>query len=85
MVRQLAPGEFGLPLEIYAFTNDVRWAVYESIQSDIFDHILAVAGEFGLRVFQNPTGHDLCCTRGNSPVKSPLTPPRYGRPRNTPP
>lgn len=59
MVRQLAPGEYGLPLEIYAFTNDVRWVVYESIQSDIFDHILAVAPEFGLRVFQNPTGHDM--------------------------
>lgn len=59
MVRQLAPGEYGLPLEIYAFTNDVRWTVYESIQSDIFDHILAVAPEFGLRVFQNPTGHDM--------------------------
>jgi len=59
MVRQLAPGEHGLPLEIYAFTNDVRWTVYESIQSDIFDHILAVAPEFGLRVFQNPTGHDM--------------------------
>jgi miniconductance mechanosensitive channel len=59
MVRQLAPGEFGLPLEIYAFTNDVRWLNYEAIQSDIFDHILAVAPEFGLRVFQNPSGHDM--------------------------
>jgi len=59
MVRQLAPGEYGLPLEIYAFTNDTRWVVYEAIQSDIFDHILAVAPEFGLRVFQNPTGHDM--------------------------
>jgi miniconductance mechanosensitive channel len=59
MVRQLAPGEFGLPLEIYAFTDDVRWVVYESIQADIFDHILAVAPEFGLRVFQNPSGHDM--------------------------
>lgn len=59
MVRQLAPGEFGLPLEIYAFTNDVRWVHYEAIQSDIFDHVLAVAPEFGLRVFQNPSGHDM--------------------------
>jgi miniconductance mechanosensitive channel len=58
MVRQLAPGEYGLPLEIYAFTNDIRWTVYESIQADIFDHIFAVAPEFGLRVFQNPTGSD---------------------------
>ena len=59
MVRQLAPGEHGLPLEIYAFTSDVRWVNYEAIQSDIFDHVLAVAPEFGLRVFQNPSGHDM--------------------------
>jgi miniconductance mechanosensitive channel len=59
LVRQLGHSEHGLPLEIYAFTNDVQWAVYESVQSDIFDHLLAVAPEFGLRVFQNPTGADL--------------------------
>lgn len=59
MVRQLAPSEHGLPLEIYAFTNDIRWAMYESIQSDIFDHLFAVAPEFGLRIFQNPSGNDL--------------------------
>lgn len=58
MVRQLAPSEHGLPLEIYAFTNDIRWDVYESIQSDIFDHLFAVAPEFELRVFQNPSGND---------------------------
>lgn len=59
MVRQLGHSEHGLPLEIYAFTNDVQWAVYESVQSDIFDHLFAVAQEFGLRVFQNPSGADL--------------------------
>lgn len=59
IVRQLAPTENGLPLEIYAFTNDVRWDVYETIQADIFDHLFAVAQEFGLRVFQNPSGNDL--------------------------
>jgi len=59
MVRQLQPVETGLPVEIYAFTNDINWVVYEGAQSDIFDHILAVAQEFGLRVFQNPTGYDL--------------------------
>jgi miniconductance mechanosensitive channel len=59
LVRQLAPAEHGLPLEIYAFTNDIRWAVYESIQADIFDHLFAVAPEFGLRLFQNPSGNDL--------------------------
>ncbi len=59
MVRQLASGENGLPLEIYCFTNDTRWANYEAIQSDIFDHIFAVAPEFGLRIFQKPSGHDM--------------------------
>ena len=59
MVRQLAHSEHGLPLEIYAFTNSVQWPVYESVQSDIFDHLFAVAPEFGLRVFQNPSGADL--------------------------
>ncbi len=58
MVRQLEPTEHGLPLEVYAFTNDIRWEVYESIQSNIFDHLFAVAPEFGLRVFQNPSGND---------------------------
>jgi miniconductance mechanosensitive channel len=58
LVRQLAPTENGLPLEIYAFTNDIRWDVYETIQSDIFDHLFAVATEFGLHLFQNPSGND---------------------------
>lgn len=59
MVRQLQPEETGLPLEVYAFVNDINWIAYEGVQSDIFDHILAVASEFGLRIFQNPTGFDL--------------------------
>ncbi|GKV56521.1 membrane protein [Sporosarcina sp. NCCP-2222] len=58
MVRQLAPGENGLPIEIYAFANSTQWTYYETVQADIFDHLFAVAGEFGLRVFQNPTGSD---------------------------
>jgi len=59
MVRQLAPGPEGLPLEIYCFTNTTEWAVYEDIQSDIFDHLLAIVPEFGLRLFQKPAGSDL--------------------------
>ncbi|AIQ33362.1 MULTISPECIES: mechanosensitive ion channel family protein [unclassified Paenibacillus] len=59
IVRQLAPGDNGLPLEIYAFSNDINWGVYESVQADIFDHIFAVMPTFGLRAFQNPTGHDI--------------------------
>ncbi|KAA0546327.1 mechanosensitive ion channel [Bacillus sp. BGMRC 2118] len=66
LVRQLPPGEHGLPIEIYAFTKDTRWAVYEDVQSDIFDHLLAVAGEFELKVFQNPSGNDLKNLAGES-------------------
>ena len=55
-VRQLAPGEHGLPIEIYVFCNDTVWANYEAIQADIFDHILSVVPEFDLKVFQIPTG-----------------------------
>jgi miniconductance mechanosensitive channel len=58
LVRQLAPTEHGLPLEIYVFCKDKVWANYEAIQADIFDHILAVVPEFDLRVFQHPTGSD---------------------------
>jgi miniconductance mechanosensitive channel len=58
LVRQLQPTDKGIPIEIYVFSNDQRWANYESIQSDIFDHILAVIPEFELRVFQSPTGDD---------------------------
>ncbi len=59
LVRQLQPGEAGLPLEIYVFVNDVRWAVYESVQADIFDHLIAILPEFDLRLFQAPSGSDL--------------------------
>lgn len=59
IVRQLSPGPDGLPLEIYCFTNTTEWAVYEDIQSDIFDHLLAIVPEFGLRLFQKPAGSDL--------------------------
>lgn len=58
LVRQLPPGEHGLPIEIYVFSKDKAWANYEAIQADIFDHILAVVPEFDLRVYQNPTGAD---------------------------
>jgi len=58
LVRQLQPTAHGLPIEIYVFTNDTNWIAYEGIQADIFDHILAAAQEFDLRIFQNPTGAD---------------------------
>ncbi len=59
LVRQLDPTPEGLPLEIYCFTNTTAWGPYEGIQSDIFDHLLAILPEFGLRVFQNPSGVDM--------------------------
>lgn len=58
MVRQLDPGPTGLPIEIYIFTTTTAWEEYEAIQASIFDHLLAAVPEFGLRVFQNPTGAD---------------------------
>jgi miniconductance mechanosensitive channel len=59
LVRQLEATPTGLPIQVYVFTNDIAWANYESIQGDIFDHILAIAPEFGLRVYQNPSGYDV--------------------------
>jgi len=58
LVRHLQPTDKGLPVEIYVFSKDQAWAKYEAIQADIFDHILAILPEFGLRVFQDPTGSD---------------------------
>lgn len=58
MVRQLAPGSDGLPLEIYCFTSNTALAEYEATQSDIFDHLLAILPDFGLNVFQAPSGRD---------------------------
>ncbi len=59
MVRQLAPAEHGLPIEIYVFSNDIVWANYEGIQADIFDHFLSVLPEFNLSAYQAPSGADL--------------------------
>ena len=59
LVRQLQPTETGLPLEIYCFTSTVAWGEYEAIQSDIFDHLLAILPEFGLGLYQQPGGADV--------------------------
>lgn len=59
LVRQLAPGPEGVGIEVYAFSNDQVWANYEALQGDIFDHIISVLPDFGLRPFQNPAGSDL--------------------------
>lgn len=59
MVRMMQPTAEGVPLELYCFTNTTAWVDYEAIQSDIFDHLLAILPEFGLRSFQAPGGADL--------------------------
>ena len=78
MVRQLSPTADGLPLEIYCFTNTVAWTQYEAIQSDIFDPLLAIGPEFGLRVFQHPSGGDMrdwCASLGQRGEESKPTAP----------
>jgi len=52
IVRHLEPAETGLPLELYMFTSDTRWAEYENVQADIFDHLLSLVPEFGLEIYQ---------------------------------
>ncbi len=65
LVRQLAPGPKGVPLEIYVFTKTTEWVRFEAIQADIFDHLLASVDYFDLRVFQEPTGMDFNALAGN--------------------
>lgn len=59
MVRQLQPDAHGIPLELYFFSTEKTWIPYENVQSDVFDHVLAIIPEFGLRVFQSPAGSDV--------------------------
>jgi miniconductance mechanosensitive channel len=79
LVRQLAPGPTGLPLEIYAFTKTVDWLEYEAIQAEILDHLIGAMPQFDLRVFQEPTGADLRTLIKQSWVRSPLA--RGDKPR----
>lgn len=55
----MQPTETGIPLELYFFSAIKDWVPYEEVQADVFDHVLAIIPEFGLRVFQNPSGEDL--------------------------
>ena len=73
LTRQLAPGPEGVPIEVYCFSNDTAWANYEGFQADIFDHLIAVLPEFGLRPFQSPAGSDFAKAMGGGaapPVSS---------------
>ncbi len=67
LVRQLAPGAQGLPLQIYCFTSTTAWAAYEAIQSDIFDHLIAIMPAFHLSQFQEPSSWDSALAIGNLP------------------
>lgn len=69
MIRQLQPTPQGLPLELYFFSADTAWVAYEHLQADVFEHILAVMPEFGLKVFQAPAGNDFH-TLPNTPGKA---------------
>ncbi len=74
LVRQLPPGPDGIPIEIYCFSNDTDWGRYEAFQADIFDHVIAVLPEFGLRPFQEPTGADWREAGGLHPSGAPSAP-----------
>ena len=65
IVSQLQPTEKGLPLEIYAFSNQIAWKDYEAIQSDIFDHLIAILPDFGLKIYQAPSGYDMQISLSN--------------------
>ncbi len=67
LVRQLQPQPEGMPIEIYCFTRTTNWDEYEAIQGDIFDHLLAILNEFGLRAYQRPGGADLASRVAEAP------------------
>jgi miniconductance mechanosensitive channel len=59
MVRHLQPTEKGIPMELYFFSSIKDWVIYETIQADVFDHVLAVIPEFDLQIFQELSGSDV--------------------------
>ena len=65
MVRQMEPTTEGIPVEIYCFTTTTEWPVHESIQSEVFDYLIASIPQFGLKLFQRPSGMDLNLTNPN--------------------
>jgi miniconductance mechanosensitive channel len=78
MVRTMEPTPEGVPIEVYCFAADTSWVPYESTQSDVFDHLLTILPEFGLRLYQNPSGNDMRVglgQRSDVGVLAPLAPP----------
>ena len=71
LVRQLQPNSDGVPIEIYCFTNTTDWNRYEAIQADIFDHMMAILPEFGLRIFQNESDY---AQQAPQPASAPQAP-----------
>ena len=69
MVRQLSPTEYGIPLQIYAFSANKQWVKYENIQSDIFDHVFAVVTMFDLKIYQKPSSNTLEKVNGNVDIE----------------
>jgi miniconductance mechanosensitive channel len=59
MVRHREPAGNGLPLQVYAYTSNNSWVPYEHIQSEIFEHLLAILKEFDLKIYQQPSGDDI--------------------------
>ncbi|MNV96092.1 Miniconductance mechanosensitive channel YbdG [compost metagenome] len=72
LVRQLAPNEHGLPLELYMFTKGTQWSFFEDTMSDIFDHLFAAIKYFDLEIFELPASDDLRIHLNNKSVPSTL-------------
>ena len=68
LVKHRPPEASGLPLQVIAFTLNNQMAPYENVQSEIFEHLLAIVNEFGLKIFQQPTGDDLLALSGNNRI-----------------
>jgi miniconductance mechanosensitive channel len=58
MVRTLEPTSEGVPIELYCFTTTTAWVPHEGVQGDIIDHLLSILPEFGLKIYQSPSGSD---------------------------
>src|SRR5690606_37084897 len=74
MVRQLAPSNKGLPFEVYTFTDTVKWAEYEPILSDIFDHLIASVKYFDLQIFEDVVGSDVGALKLENPIWQEIIP-----------
>lgn len=77
LVRIMDPNGEGIPLQIYCFTTTTKWTAYEAIQSAVIEHVAVTAQQFGLRLFNDPSGTDVTTVRltGQSPQPSPQSQP----------